>query len=111
MTGRLHLPEGYSSSSQRHLGGNSALDTVTEENDSEPIEATGRVSKPPLTRNKNETAEEKKLRKAAVKLEKQENRATKKALKLSFVNEGKLCTKNASHQQSINNVSVFKYSM
>lgn len=118
LSGRLHLPEGYApSSSQRNNSTQQSshphpLNAIAENSDSSS-EDDGSVkkTKEPVGRNKNETAEEKRLRKAAVKLERQQNRVAKKTLKLSFTNEGKMCVKNSSNQQSINNVSVFKYSM
>jgi len=60
---------------------------------------------------KGETAEEKKMRKAAVKEQRRLKRATKKEVKNLYLNESLRQIKIVSKEQKIDNVSVFKYSM
>lgn len=61
-------------------------------------------------RNKDETPEEKRVRKAAVKEERREKRAQKKQLKGIFVSEQQRQVRDMARQQDINSVPVFKYS-
>ena len=61
-----------------------------------------------LVRPKNETKEEKKIRKELVKQQKREKRVQKKALKQVYNNESIRQIKSISTQQDINGVSVFK---
>jgi protein LTV1 len=61
-----------------------------------------------IVRPKNETKEEKKLRKESVKQQKREKRIQKKALKQVYNNESMKQIKSISNQQDINGVSVFK---
>ena len=124
MTGRLHLPEGYSTYSQpsskvrkEKVGcqpiimeeelGSTESDSESDEEEKETKSRSDDANRG----QKKETPEEKKARKAEVKKERRENRAAKRALKMSFTNEGKTIMKKSANQQSINNVSVFKYSM
>lgn len=59
---------------------------------------------------KKETPEEKKARKQATKEERKIKRSTKKQLKTMFRQEGSKFIQNVAQEQSINHVSVFKYS-
>jgi hypothetical protein len=59
---------------------------------------------------KKESAEEKKARKQATKEERKNKRVEKKQLKTMFKDEGTKYSKSVGNEQTINHVSVFKYS-
>ncbi len=62
------------------------------------------------SRPREETAEEKRLRKQSVKEERKARRSSKKEVKTAFRQEGNRLSHLASKEQSTDRVSVFKYS-
>lgn len=62
-----------------------------------------------IVRSRKETAEEKKLRKAAAKQAKKEKRTAKKQLKIAYKEEGVKINKMVAKQQDIDHAHVFRY--
>ena len=116
LSGKLMLPKGFTHRDLRRekasqggenghsSGSDEESDDENEEEKEELLPGVVQVVRP-----KNETAEEKKLRKAAAKQSKREKRTLKKAIKTAYKDEGVKMNKLVGKAQDIDHVNVFRY--
>jgi hypothetical protein len=99
-------------STEENLENEESTDSEVEGEDDEDIDAEDFSAKKEVVKKgfKNESSEEKRLRKMKVKEERKEKRLKKSILKDVFRSEGTRLIQCASREQSIDHVSVFKYS-
>ena len=106
------IAEGSEDSEEEDQGGGEASDASGgSEGEEERVEGgEGWVEKKSTARKRRqETPEEKKARKEAVKKERSAKRLGKKELKNAFKEEGTRLIRNLGTEQSIDHVSVFRY--
>jgi protein LTV1 len=105
---KTSLPIGYEPNRRMETmnEASSTEDDEEEENDTELTE-TSRPKKP-ITRPRNETAEEKKLRKQLAKEEQRSRRQMKREVKSIYKNEVSKQVQSYAKQQDINQAHVFK---
>mmetsp|Transcript_18066 Transcript_18066/g.39326 ORF Transcript_18066/g.39326 Transcript_18066/m.39326 type:complete len:639 (+) Transcript_18066:158-2074(+) len=127
LSGRLNLPEGYGPTMFEKKKKENPLRSVVDDRDLRGIEEEeddeegsdsdysdqgedeGKEHTGGL-RRRQETPEEKKKRKAAVKEERRVKRSEKKEVKTAFKIEGNKIMRHAGTKQSIDDISVFRYS-